>query len=236
MSLIEFQRKIGVNADGAFGKVTLNAAARYYEMSNERAAHFFAQCGHESGGFRLFSENLNYSKSGLRRVFRKYFPTDALAAQYARKPEMIANRVYGNRMGNGNEQSGEGWKYRGRGAIQLTGKNNYTGFSRYMKDPKILSDPDIVATQYSFESAMYYFNENNLWAIADRGINDSTIRTITKRINGGYNGLADRISKTHKFYKWLEEGVNLPDPTPSPDSSSNPKPSKKAPKLVLNLC
>lgn len=203
MSLKHLQEKVGVTADGLFGPGTLRASIAHYKMTPIRAAHFFAQCAHESGNFKAFSENLNYDAKGLRGVFRKYFPTDALAAQYQRKPEMIANRVYASRMGNGDEKSGDGWKYRGRGAIQLTGKNNYQAFANYIKDPEVMTNPDIVATKYSFESAMFFFETNNLWAICDRGVDDATILALTKRINGGTHGLDDRKAKTKKYAAML---------------------------------
>jgi len=199
MSLVHLQEKVGVKADGLFGPGTIKAAIAHYKMTPVRAAHFFAQCAHESGNFKAFNENLNYGANGLRSIFRKYFPTDALAAQYQRKPEMIANRVYANRMGNGDEKSGDGWKYRGRGAIQLTGKSNYAAFSKYIGDPKVMTDPDLVATKYSFESAMFFFETNGLWAICDKGVNDPTILALTKRINGGTHGLEDRMVKTKKY-------------------------------------
>lgn len=210
MSLVNFQKKIGVGADGAFGPGTLKAAMKYYKMSPERAAHFFAQTNHESGGFAKFSENLNYGAKGLRGVFGKYFPTDALAAQYERKPEKIANRVYANRMGNGDETSGDGWKYRGRGALQLTGKDNYRAFSQYLKKPEILTNPDLVATQYTFESALWFFEKNKLWAICDQGVTDATILQLTKRINGGTHGLDDRSRKTKKYYGILAGSGSAP--------------------------
>ena len=204
MSLKHLQTKIGVTADGAFGPGTLKAAAKYYKMSPERAAHFFAQTAHETGEFRLFSENLNYSKDGLVRVFSKYFPSSTLAESYAKQAEKIANRVYGNRMGNGDEASGDGWKYRGRGALQLTGKNNYQAFSAYLKKPEIVTNPDLVATDYAFESAIFFFDNNKLWSICDLGVNDNSITTLTRRINGGVLGLDHRKELTNKFYGWLK--------------------------------
>ena len=135
MSLVNLQKKIGVSADGAFGPGTFKRAAAFYKLSSNRAAHFFAQTAHESGGFKAFSENLNYSAKGLRGIFGKYFPTDLSAQMYARQPERIANRVYANRMGNGPESSGDGWKYRGRGALQLTGKFSYQAFADYIGRP-----------------------------------------------------------------------------------------------------
>jgi len=202
MSMIELQKKIGVTADGAFGPGTLKAAAAYYKLSPNRAAHFFAQTAHESGGFKAFSENLNYSAKGLRGIFRKYFPTDALAKAYERKPAKIANRVYGNRMGNGDEASGEGFAFRGRGALQLTGKFNYQAFADYIGRPDIMTNPDIVATELAFESALWFFDKNKLWGICDQGINDAAILALTKRINGGTHGLDDRKLKTKKYAAW----------------------------------
>lgn len=198
MSLVALQKKIGVTADGAFGQGTLKAAMAFYKMSPVRAAHFFAQTAHESGNFKAFSENLNYSADGLQKIFGKYFDA-AAAAKAARNPEKIANRVYANRMGNGNEASGDGWKYRGRGALQLTGKDNYKAFADYLKKPEIMDNPDLVATEYSFESAIFFFEKNKLWAICDQGINDAAITSLTKRINGGTHGLDDRKEKTKKF-------------------------------------
>lgn len=203
MSLVELQKKIGVTADGAFGPGTLNAAAAYYKLSRNRAAHFFAQCAHESGNWRATSENLNYGAKGLRGVFRKYFPTDAMANAYARQPAKIANRVYGNRMGNGPESSGDGWKFRGRGFLQLTGHDNYKAFSQYINRPDIMDNPDLVAGELAIESALWFFDRNKLWGICDQGITDSAILALTRRINGGTHGLDDRKLKTKKYAGWL---------------------------------
>ena len=203
MSLKSLQEKIGVTADGAWGPGTFKAAMAFYKLSPVRAAHFFAQTAHETGGFKAFSENLNYSAKGLRGVFGKYFPTDALAAQYERKPEKIANRVYASRMGNGPESSGDGWLYRGRGALQLTGKDNYAAFAKYSGRPDVMSNPDIVATELAFESAMFFFENNKLWNICDKGVSDAVILELTKRINGGTHGLDDRKEKTKKYAGWL---------------------------------
>jgi putative chitinase len=203
MSLVNLQKKIGVTADGAFGPGTLKAAAAYYKLSPNRAAHFFAQTAHESGNFKAFSENLNYGAKGLRGIFRKYFPTDAMARAYERKPAKIANRVYGNRMGNGDEASGEGFAFRGRGALQLTGKFNYSEFAKYVNRPEVMDNPDLVATELAFESALWFFDKNKLWGICDQGINDAAILALTKRINGGTHGLDDRKLKTKKYAAWL---------------------------------
>ncbi len=203
MSLIALQTKIGVTADGAFGPGTMKKAMEFYKLTPVRAAHFFAQTAHETGGFKLFTENLNYSADGLQKIFGKYFP-GTLEESYAKNPQKIANRVYASRMGNGNEASGDGWKFRGRGALQLTGKDNYTAFAQYLQKPEILTTPDLVATTYSFESAMFFFDKNKLWSICDQGINDAAILALTKRINGGTHGLEDRNAKTKKYYEYVK--------------------------------
>lgn len=204
MSLINLQKKIGVTADGAFGPGTLKAAAAYYKLSPNRAAHFFAQTAHESGNFKAFSENLNYGAKGLRGIFGKYFQTDAIAKAYERQPQRIANRAYANRMGNGDEASGEGFVYKGRGPLQLTGKNNYRAFGRYIgREQEILDNPDLVATELGFESALWFFDANKLWSICDQGVNDAAILALTKRINGGTHGLDDRKAKTKRYRQWL---------------------------------
>jgi putative chitinase len=203
MSLKSLQEKIGVTADGAFGPGTMKKAMEFYKFTPERAAHFFAQTAHESGNFKAFSENLNYGAKGLLGIFKKYFPTEAKALEYERKPEKIANLVYASRMGNGDEASGDGWKFRGRGALQLTGKDNYKAFSDYMKKPEIMDNPDLVATQYSFESAIFFFDKNKLWDICDKGVSKDTILSLTKRINGGTHGLEDREEKTNKYYTYV---------------------------------
>lgn len=202
MSLKSLQTKIGIPADGAWGPGTFKAAMAYYKLSPVRAAHFFAQTAHETGGYKAFGENLNYSADGLLGIFKKYFPDKATATRYARQPEKIANRVYASRMGNGNEASGDGWRYRGRGALQLTGRDNYLAFSKYCNRPDVMSNPDIVATELAFESAMFFFERNKLWAICDQGITDSAILALTKKINGGTHGLADRSEKTKKYFMW----------------------------------
>jgi len=207
MSLKSLQEKIGVTADGAFGPGTLRAAMKFYKFTPARAAHFFAQTAHESGDFKAFSENLNYGAKGLLGIFKKYFPTEAKAAEYERKPEKIANLVYANRMGNGDEASGDGYKFRGRGALQLTGKDNYKAFADYMKQPEIMDNPDLVATKYSFESAIFFFDKNKLWSICDQGINDAAILALTKRINGGTHGLDDRKQKTYKYYEYVKPSL-----------------------------
>jgi putative chitinase len=204
MSLMNLQSKCGCHPDGAFGPGTLKSACTHFKLNKNRAAHFFAQTAHESGNFKAFSENLNYGAKGLRGIFGKYFPTDAMAKAYERQPQKIANRVYANRMGNGDEASGEGWLYRGRGPLQLTGKNNYRAFGKYIgREQEILNNPDLVATELGFESALWFFDANKLWSICDQGINDAAILALTKRINGGTHGLDDRKLKTKKYASWL---------------------------------
>ena len=203
MSLKSLQERAGVAADGAFGPGTMKAAMTLLKLTPIRAAHFFAQTSHETGGFKAFSENLNYSAQGLQGIFGKYFP-GTLEESYARQPEKIANRVYADRMGNGNEASGDGWKFRGRGALQLTGKANYEAFAKYLGTNEVIENPDLVATKYSFDSAMFFFEKNKLWAICDKGINDAAILELTKRINGGTHGLEDRKLKTYKYYEYVK--------------------------------
>jgi putative chitinase len=203
MSLVNLQKKIGVTADGKWGPGTLRAAAAYYKLSPLRAAHFFGQTSHETGGFAKFSENLNYSAKGLMGVFKRYFPTEALAKRYERNPQAIANKVYANRMGNGPEASGDGWKYRGRGALQLTGRTNYETFAAYCNRPDVMTNPDIVATELAFESAMFFFERNRLWSICDQGVTDAAILSLTKKINGGTHGLEDRKAKTKTYHVQL---------------------------------
>lgn len=204
MSLKKLQEKIGVEPDGSFGPATLKAAMVYFKMTPERAAHFFGQTAHETGSFAAFSENLNYGAKGLLGTFAKYF-NSVTAEAYARQPIKIASKVYADRMGNGNEASQEGWKFRGRGALQTTGKGNYKAFSEHLGKPEILTTPDLVATDYSFESAIFFFDKNKLWDITDKGVNDASILAITKKINGGTNGLDDRNSLTKRYYSWLKK-------------------------------
>jgi len=169
--------------------------------TNLRLAHFLAQCGHESGGFKAVSENLNYSAKGLLGTFPKYF-NSTTASQYERKPEMIASKVYGGRMGNGAESTKEGYKFRGRGYIQLTGKSNYTNFSKFIGEDTV-GNPDLVANKYPLASAAFFFDSNKLWTICDKGADDATVTAVTKRVNGGTLGLADRLSHFKEYYSYL---------------------------------
>lgn len=174
-----------------------------YELNTPlRLAHFLAQAGHESGGFAVVNENLNYSAKGLMGIFRKYFPTEQKANLYQRKPEKIANVVYANRMGNGSEASGDGYRYRGRGYIQLTGKDNYTAFGKAV-GVDVVSNPDLVAVKYPLLSAAWFFHKNGLHKIADEGSSDAVVTKVCKRVNGGVIGLADRIKHFKEYYTLL---------------------------------
>lgn len=164
-----------------------------------KLAHFLSQCGHESGGFKVVNENLNYGAKGLLGLFKKYFPNEAKAKDYERKPEKIANVIYANRMGNGNEASGEGWKYRGRGYIQLTGKQNYTAFGKAIGED-IATNPDLVATKYPLLSAAWFFTRC-LPKCTDAS--DAAVTAVTKCVNGGTIGLPDRIKHFKEYYSLL---------------------------------
>lgn len=198
-AMINLQSKIGVTADGAFGPNTSRAIAKHYDLSPERAAHLLGQAAHESGGFKLTEENLNYSVNSIMRVWPSRFKTPQSAQPYARNPQALADKVYGDRMGN----NGEGYKWRGRGFLQLTGRDNYEAFAKDMSLPQVLDDPDCVEDDYAFETALWYFNKNGLFSIADKGVSEDVVKSITKRVNGGYHGLDDRIEHTHKIYRWL---------------------------------
>ena len=163
-----------------------NILPEYDIDTPHRVAAFMAQCGH------LMQENLNYSAKGLVGTFKKYFPTEADAKPYERNPQMIANRVYANRMGNGDESSGEGWYFRGRGIVQITGKNNYTKCSQSLFENNMLvENPDLLLeAEYAIHSACWFWSAARLNELADIG----DIKTMTKRINGGYIGLEDRIN------------------------------------------
>ena len=179
-----------------------DTAAKFNITNPLRLAHFLAQCGHESGGFKAVSENLNYSAKGLLGTFPKYF-NSTTAAQYERKPEMIASKVYGGRMGNGDESTKEGFKFRGRGYIQLTGKSNYTNFTKFIGEDCI-ANPDLVATKYPLASAAFFFDSNKLWSICDKGATDADVTAVTKRVNGGTIGLSDRIKHFKEYYALLK--------------------------------
>lgn len=215
MSLKALQERLNITADGVFGPKTMKAATEYFKLSAYQSSHFFGQTAHETGNYKLFSENLNYGVDGLLNTFKYDFDTNRnrvieasemiKANKLARKPEAIANFVYANQNGNGPESSGDGWKYRGRGALQLTGKSNYAQFAKYLKKPEIMDNPDLVETTYAFESAMFFFDKNKLWKICNKGVTDATILALTKKVNGGTIGLEDRIIRTYKYYKWISK-------------------------------
>jgi predicted chitinase len=194
---IEMLKEMGVSTEDAEQYLgDLEQLLPKYDIAKSklRLAHFFSQVLHESGCMRFDMENLNYSAKALRAVFGKYFKTTNQAEKYARQPEKIANRVYANRMGNGSESSGDGWKYRGRGLIQLTGKNNYQAFASWIDDDTIVENPDLVASEYAVHSAVFFWDKNKLNAVADQ----DDVRKLTRRINGGENGLAHRRELLNK--------------------------------------
>jgi predicted chitinase len=208
---VEMLKEMGVSSADAEQYIhDFEATLPRYGIADSKArlAHFFAQVLHESGCLRFDMENLNYSADALRRVFGKYFPTQELADAYARRPEKIANRVYANRMGNGDEASGDGWKYRGRGLIQLTGKSNYQAFAEWIGDPRIVADPDLVSSEYAVQSAVFFWDRNKLNTVADR----DDVTELTRRVNGGENGLAHRrelLNKARGLLAMLDLGETV---------------------------
>jgi putative chitinase len=179
-----------------------DTAAKFGITTPLRLAHFLAQASHESGGFKAVNENLNYSADGLKKIFPKYFPGN-LNESYARQPQKIANRVYASRMGNGDETSGDGYRFKGAGFIQLTGKSNYAAFDKFVDDD-ILANPSLVATKYALASAAWFFWKNNLWSICDQGATDQVVASVTKRVNGGHIGLPDRIKHFKEYWALLK--------------------------------
>jgi putative chitinase len=187
--------------DGVIDQIP-DVQAKFEINTPLRLAHFLAQTGHESGGFKAISENLNYGAKGLTTIFKKYFTPES-AKEFERKPEKIANIVYANRMGNGPQASGEGYKFRGRGYIQLTGKDNYSAFDKTVEDD-ILTNPDLVATKYPLLSAAWFFHKNGLNKIADEGATDEVVTKVTKRVNGGTIGLPDRLKHFKEYHNLLK--------------------------------
>lgn len=192
----------------------LDTAIKFNISTPLRLAHFLAQCALESGNFTIVKENLNYGEDRLLEIFKHDFDVNhdhviseaekIKAAQIAHKPEQIANFVYANQNGNGNEASGDGYKYCGRGYIQLTGRINYAAFDKLVDDD-ILASPALVATKYPLMSAAFFFNSKNLWAICDQGSTDEIVKHVTLHVNGGTNGLAERIAYFHKFWAVLSK-------------------------------
>ena len=197
------QETCGVTPDGAFGPNTARAIAKHYDLTPKRGAHLLGQAAHESGNFMVSEENLNYRASTMCRVWPSRFKSEADAEPYARNPEKLANKVYADRMGNGPESSGDGWKNRGRGFLQTTGAINIKQFAEHIGRDSLVDNPDPIANELAFESAIFFFEKNGLFVMADKGISDSIIKSITRRINGGYHGLQDRMNKTKKIHGWL---------------------------------
>lgn len=201
LAMQKLQERIGAATDGSFGPNTARAITKHFGLSAERSAHLLGQASHESGGFKRVCESLYYSSADrIRKVWPSRFPTVEDARPYARNPKALADKVYSNRMGNGEN---EGSVFIGRGFLQLTGKENYRSFASDMGLPEVMTDPSLIETDYAFETAYWFFEKNKLFKIADDGVNTDTIEKITKRVNGGYHGLQDRMDQTHKIYNWL---------------------------------
>jgi len=201
LAMQKLQERIGAATDGSFGPNTARAITKHFGLSAERSAHLLGQASHESGGFKRVCESLYYSSADrIRKVWPSRFPTVEDAQPYARNPKALADKVYSNRMGNGEN---EGSVFIGRGFLQLTGKDNYRSFAADMRLPEVMTDPSLIETDYAFETAYWFFEKNKLFKIADDGVNTDTIEKITKRVNGGYHGLQDRMDQTHKIYNWL---------------------------------
>lgn len=192
------QKHVGAIQDGIIGNETLSKFRHKYGISKAMTAHFFGNIDHESGGFRIVRENMNYSASRLLQVFPKYF-TKETAMQYANKPELIGNKVYGGRMGNAPD---EGYKFRGRGFLQLTGKNNYRAFGEYI-GVDLIDNPDLVATKYPLESAIFFFQSNKLFHLVD-DISELSIQKVRRRVNGGLNGISEVVKLTRYYYNLIK--------------------------------
>lgn len=201
-AIAALQAKIGATADGEFGPNTARAIAKYFNLSPARGAHLMGQASHESGGFKRTRESLYYSSpERIQAVWPSRFPTVDDAEPYAKNPTGLAGKVYAGRMGNENEAQAS--LFIGRGFLQLTGRNNYRSFASDMGVPEVMTDPDLVADEYAFETALWFFEKNGLFAIADEGVTDDAIKRITKRVNGGYHGLDDRSNQSKKIHTWL---------------------------------
>lgn len=202
----------GIIPDSVIGQIP-ETSEKFNINTPLRLSHFLSQCSHESGNFKSVSENLNYSVKRMLEIFKSDFDVnrDGLISESEKSkaksivgnPVAIGNFVYANQNGNGSESSGDGYRYRGRGYIQLTGKENYQKFDAFVNED-IVADPDLVATKYPLMSAAFFFNSNNLWKICDRGATNAVVRAVTLRVNGGYNGIDDRIQKFGLFYGILK--------------------------------
>lgn len=191
----------GLIPDSVLAQIPETAKA-FGITNNLRLAHFLAQCAHESGGFKAVSENLNYSPLRLKQVFPKYFP-GTLNEEYGFQPERIANLIYSNRMGNGSAETGDGFRFRGRGYIQLTGKSNYAAFDKLVSDD-ILNSPELVATKYPLASAAFFFMKRGIWPVCDKGPGLDTITEVTKLVNGGTIGIKDRVNRFNIIYNLIK--------------------------------
>lgn len=200
--IAEFQKLHGLTPDGDLGPKTFTYMKKLWGLTTEELCHFLGQCQTETGDFNIDEENLNYSAEGLLKVFKKYF-TPELAAKYAKKPQAIANRVYANRNGNGDEKSGDGWKFRGRGAIQTTFKNNYKAFSDYIKEDCV-SNPELLEDKYFFESALFFFRNNNIFSLCKQ-VTQEAVKKVSLKVNGGINGLQHRIIDTIELYQKFKD-------------------------------
>lgn len=201
--LVEYQKQLGLEADGVFGRQTAAAMMKDLGITNKLFfGHLMAQIAHESGMYRNARENLGYSAAGLLNIFKKYY-TPELAEAHAHKPEQIANHVYANRMGNGNVASGDGWKYRGIFGLQLTGKDNIQAFIRHLGLPEGTDPESLLGNPRNyFLAGLYWFTENGVDTVCT-SITDTCITAVTKRVNGGTNGLEDRKALSRKMFKAL---------------------------------
>lgn len=199
--MIDFKVLKGVIPSYVLNELEKNGAD-FGVTSKIRLAHLLSQVEHESGNFKVVEENLRYTEKRLLQVFPKYF-NESNSIYYAMKPEKIANKVYASRMGNRNEKSGDGWLFRGRGYLQLTGAENYVNFGKAIKE-NLVKYPDLVSTKYPLTSALWFFKVNNIWDICDKGIDVDTIKKVTKKVNGGTNGLKSRVNSFNKYIKILE--------------------------------
>ena len=196
------QEKCGCSPDGSFGPNTARGIVKHYELSPERGAHLLGQVIHESGSFKLTRENLNYSVESMMRVWPSRFPTKESAEPYARNPKALAENVYFGRMGNDSKEKAS--LYIGRGFLQLTGFNNVKAFASDMGKPEVMEDPSLLEEDYAMDTAIWFFQKNNLWKICDEGVNDDTVKRLTRKINGGYTGLDHRIEETNRVYDWVK--------------------------------
>ena len=201
-ALKSLQSKCGCSPDGSFGPNTARAIVKHYELSPERGAHLLGQVVHESGSFKLTRENLNYSAESMMRVWPSRFPTKESAEPYARNPKALAENVYFGRMGNDSKEKAS--LYIGRGFLQLTGFSNVKAFASDMGKPEVIEDPSLLEKEYAMDTAIWFFQKNNLWKICDEGVNNSVVKKLTKKINGGYTGLDHRIKETNKIYEWVK--------------------------------